>query len=66
MKLPYFTSKPIIGNEKDTLKSFIVFDITARESIFRIFIGCQIMVPNIPKIVYYANVTTIDFKETTK
>ena len=66
VKLSYSTSKPIIGNEKDTLKSFIAFDITSCKSNFRVVIGIQIMVSNVPKTVYYANLTTIDFKETTK
>ena len=36
--------KPI-GDEKDTLKSFMVFDITPSESVFRVVVGSQIVVP---------------------
>ena len=66
MKLSYYTSKSIIGNEKDTLISFIAFNITFHGSIFKVVIESQIMGPNVPKTMYYANVTIIDFKETTK
>ena len=42
-ELCYSTSKPI-GDEEDTLKSFMAFDITLRESIFRVVVGSQIVV----------------------
>ena len=37
-ELCHFTSKPI-GDEEDTLKSFMAFDITPRESVFRVVVG---------------------------
>ena len=43
-ELCHSTSKPI-GNEEDTLKSFMVFDITSHESIFRVVVRSQIVVP---------------------
>ena len=38
------TSKPI-GDEEDTLKSFMAFNITPRGLIFRVVVGSQIVVP---------------------
>ena len=43
-ELYHSTSKPI-GDEEETLKSFIAFDIIPRGSIFRVVVGSQIMVP---------------------
>ena len=45
-KLCHSTSKSI-GDEDDTLKSFMVFNITPRESVFRVIVGSQIMILNI-------------------
>ena len=42
-KLCHSTSKSI-GDEDDTLKSFMVFNITPRESVFRVIVGSQIVV----------------------
>ena len=42
-ELCHSISKPI-GDEKDTLKSFMTFDITLRGPIFRVVVGSQIMV----------------------
>ena len=38
------TSKPI-SDEEDILKSFMAFDITPRELLFRVIVGSQIVVP---------------------
>ena len=43
-ELYHFTSKPI-GDEEETLKSFITFDITPRESVFRVVVWSQIVAP---------------------
>ena len=43
-ELCHFTSKPI-GDEEDTFKSFIVFDITPRVTVFRVVVRSQIVVP---------------------
>ena len=43
-ELCHFISKPF-GDEEDTLKSFMVFDITPCGPIFRVVVGSQIMVP---------------------
>ena len=43
-ELYHSTSKPI-GDEEETLKSFIAFDIIPHGSIFRVVVGSQIMVP---------------------
>ena len=42
-ELCYSISK-LIGNEEDTLKSFMAFDITSRGLVFRVVIGSQIVV----------------------
>ena len=42
-ELCHSTSKPI-GNEKNTIKSFIVFDITSYGYIFRVVVGSQTVV----------------------
>ena len=34
----------LIGDEEDTLKSFMAFDITPREPVFRVVVGSQIVV----------------------
>ena len=44
-ELCHFTSKPI-DNEKDTLKSFMTFDITACMPVFGVIVESQIMIPN--------------------
>ena len=47
-ELFYSTSKPI-GDEEDTVKSFMAFDITHRGPVFRVVVGSQIVVlPTIP------------------
>ena len=43
-ELCHSTSKPI-GNEEDTLKSFMGFNITPCEHVFRVIVGSQIVVP---------------------
>ena len=43
-ELCHFTSNPI-GDEKDTLKSFMAFDITPRGLIFKVLVESQIVVP---------------------
>ena len=43
-ELYHFTSKPI-GDEEDILKSFMTFDITPRESVFKVIVGSQIVAP---------------------
>ena len=43
-ELCHSNSKPI-GDEKDILKSFMTFDITSREPVFRVVVGNQIVVP---------------------
>ena len=43
-ELCHSTSKPI-GDEEDTFKSFMTFDIMSREPIFRVVVGNQIVVP---------------------
>ena len=45
-ELCHSTSKPI-GNNEDTLISFMTFDITSHKSVFRVVIGSQIIVLNI-------------------
>ena len=35
----------LIGDEKDTLKSFMTFNITPRKPIFRVVVECQIVTP---------------------
>ena len=42
-KLCHSTSKPI-DDEDDTLKSFMVFNITPRKPVFRVIVGSQIVV----------------------
>ena len=42
-ELCHFTSK-LIGDEEDTLKFFIVFDITSHGPIFKVVVGSQIVV----------------------
>ena len=47
-ELCYSTSKAI-GDEEDTLKSFMTFDITPCEPVFKVVVGSQIVVlPTIP------------------
>ena len=43
-ELCHSTSKPI-GDEEDILKSFMTFDITSREPVFRVVVRNQIVVP---------------------
>ena len=43
-KLCHSISKPI-GNEEDTVKSFMAFDIMPHKLIFRVVVGSQIVVP---------------------
>ena len=43
-ELCHFTSKPI-GDEEDTLKSFMAFNITLHEPVFRVVVWSQIVVP---------------------
>ena len=43
-ELCHFTSKPI-GDEEDTLKSFMTFNITLHEPVFRVVVWSQIVVP---------------------
>ena len=50
-ELCHFTSKPI-GDKEDTLKSFMVFDITSSGSVFRVVVKSQIMVPTTRKKSY--------------
>ena len=42
-ELCHSTLKPI-GDEEDTLKFFMVFDITTCEPVFRVVVGSQIVV----------------------
>ena len=44
-ELCHSTLKPI-GDEQDTLKSFMTFDITSCGSVFRVVVGSQIVVLN--------------------
>ena len=43
-ELCHSTSKPI-SDEEDALKSFMAFNITSREPVFRVVVGSQIVVP---------------------
>ena len=43
-ELCHCTSKPT-GNENDTLKSFMAFDNTSCEPVFRVVVGSRIVVP---------------------
>ena len=43
-ELCHFISKPI-GDEKDTLKSFMTFDITLHEPVFKVIVNDQFVVP---------------------
>jgi len=45
-ELCHSTSK-LIGDEEDTLKSFMKFDVTPYEPVFRVVVGSQIVVPPI-------------------
>ena len=53
-KLCHFISKPI-GDEKDTIKSFMAFNITPRGPIFRMVVGSQIVVPQHVKTTLVSN-----------
>ena len=44
-ELCHSISKPI-NDEEDTFKSFMAFNITLREPLFRIIVGSQIVVPS--------------------
>ena len=44
-ELCHSISKPI-NDEEDTFKSFMAFNITPREPLFRIIVGSQIVVPS--------------------
>ena len=43
-KLCHSISKSI-GDEEDTLKSFMIFDITLREPVFKVIVNDQFVVP---------------------
>ena len=49
-ELCHSTSKPI-GDEEDTLKSFVAFDITPCGSIFRVVVEVKLWSPNNPSLI---------------